>query len=41
MLDLPLLATAVAAYALLAIVLVGLATRLGGRALERSAEAAV
>ena len=40
-LDLPLLATAVAAYALLAVVLVGLATHLGGSALERSAEAAV
>jgi hypothetical protein len=40
-LDLPVLATAIGAYALLAVVLVGLATRLGGRSLERSAEAAV
>ena len=38
--DLPLLAAAVAAYALLAVLLVGGATRLGGRALERAAEAA-
>jgi FtsX-like permease family protein len=38
--DLPVLAAAVVVYALLAVVLVGLATRLGGRSLERSAEAA-
>ena len=40
-LDLPLLGAAVAVYALLAVVLVGTATRLGGHSLERSAEAAV
>ena len=39
-LDLPLLGAAVAAYAVLACVLVGAATRLGGSALERAAEAA-
>jgi len=39
-LDLPLLAAAVAVYAVLAVVLVGMATRLGGRTLERAAEAA-
>jgi hypothetical protein len=40
-LDLPVLAAAVAVYALVAVVLVAAATRLGGRTLERSAEAAI
>jgi hypothetical protein len=39
-LDLPVLASAVAVYALLACLLVAAATRLGGRTLERGAEAA-
>jgi len=39
-LDLPLLASAVAAYAVLACLLVAGATRLGGRTLERAAEVA-
>ena len=39
-LDVPLVASAIAVYALLAVLLVGAATRLGGRAPERAAETA-
>jgi hypothetical protein len=39
--DVPLVAAAIVLYALLALLLVGAATRLGGRSLERAAETAV